>query len=217
MCSSPALKLTIFVFCFDALACEHPKMIAGETLYAESPMRIVALGLGCPKAHAIVKTGTLKTSLGWTTQMELELKDVGSAVQRAPIMFRNSSSRLEGPVPCVGCIVRASVKWPTLEEEDKRLVGSPEKELWNPRKVDAARRTLEASARVKNGPEVRSSAPIGVRTFLAQASSWPSGLVPAHAGKLTCAENTIVRPSRSVMYILYPVSSLPVYSPYMGA
>lgn len=56
-------------------------------------------------------------------------------------------------------------------------------------KTDAARSALEASLRVKNGPEVRSSSAIVARMLLAQASSWPSGLVPAHVGKLTCAEN----------------------------
>ena len=53
---------------------------------------------------------------------------------------------------------------------------------------NAARRPLTTRLRVKNGPEVRSSAAFVVQMVLAQASSWPSGLVPAQAGKLTCAE-----------------------------
>ena len=51
----------------------------------------------------------------------------------------------------------------------------------------AARRTLTESLPLKFGPEVRSAVPHGL-LYLVQASSWPSGLVPASAGKLTCAE-----------------------------
>ena len=56
---------------------------------------------------------------------------------------------------------------------------------------NAARRPLTTRLRVKNGPEVRSSAAFVAQMVLAQASSWPSGLVPAHAGKLTCAESEV--------------------------
>ena len=56
---------------------------------------------------------------------------------------------------------------------------------------NAARRPLTTRLRVKNGPEVRSSAAFVAQMLLAQASSWPSGLVPAQAGKLTCAEISV--------------------------
>ena len=56
---------------------------------------------------------------------------------------------------------------------------------------NAARRPLTTRLRVKNGPEVRSSAAFVAQMVLAQASSWPSGSVPAQAGKLTCAESEV--------------------------
>ena len=55
-------------------------------------------------------------------------------------------------------------------------------------------------------PEVRSASALllakrTARSFLVQASSWPSGLVPASAGKLTCTETSGFLSSRRCIFV----------------